>query len=349
MKKALISGITGQDGSYLTEFLIEKGYEVHGIVRPASVFNRERIDHIYLNSEYEGQKIKLHYGDLADSSCLNRIIDKIEPDEIYNLGAQSHVKRSFEIPEYTAETNAVGTLRLLDAIKDRNFKTKFYQASTSELFGNATKLPQSETAPFAPCSPYAASKLFAYWVTKNYREAYNIFGCNGILFNHESPRRGESFVTRKITLSAARIKAGIQEKLLLGNLSAKRDWGFAGDYVEAMWLIVQKEKPDDYVIATGESHSVKEFCEHAFGFAGFNIEWEGEGLNEKGIDKESGRTIIEVDSQYFRPTDVESLLGDISKAKKELNWEPKVKFKELVCMMVEHDIEYIQNSNVNIY
>jgi len=342
-KTALITGVTGQDGSYLAEFLLKKGYKVHGIVRPASTFNRERIDQIYLRPEFQDKKLILHYGDLADSSCLNRIVEKVKPDEIYNLGAQSHVKRSFEIPEYTSETNAVGTLRLLDAIKEIGSDIKFYQASTSELFGNSSKTPQNEETQFSPCSPYASAKLFSYWITRNYAEAYEIFGCNGILFNHESPRRGESFVTRKITLSVARIKAGIQDKLYLGNLSAKRDWGYAKDYVEAMWLMLQQSKPDDYVIATGKSYTVKHFCEKAFSVAGIDLIWDGTGVNEKGIDKNSGNIIIEIDPQYFRPVDVEVLIGDARKAEKVLGWQPKVKFNELVEIMVEHDIKLFAN------
>jgi len=340
-KKALITGITGQDGSYLTELLLEKGYEVHGIVRPSSIFNRGRIDHIYLTDSIIAKKLHLHYGDLADSSCLSRLIEKIRPIEIYNLGAQSHVKRSFDVPEYTAETNAIGALRLLDAIKEIKTDTRFYQASTSELYGNTTESPQNEETPFAPCSPYAAAKLFAFWITKNYSEAYGIFGCNGILFNHESPRRGSSFVTRKITRSVARIKAGLQKKLYLGNLSSKRDWGYAKDYVKAMWLMLQQQKPNDFVIATGENHSVREFCEKAFSTVDINIEWDGEGINEKGIDKNTGKIIVEVDSYYFRPTDVENLLGDPTKANKILGWKPSKSFNELVKLMVEYDMNVI--------
>ena len=343
-KIALITGLTGQDGSYLAELLLEKEYTVHGIVRPASTFNRERIDHLYLKPDFHDKQLILHYGDLSDSSSINRILDKVKPNELYNLGAQSHVKRSFEIPEYTAETDALGTLRLLDSIKEKQFETKFYQASTSELFGNSSESPQNETTSFAPCSPYATSKLFSYWVTRNYSDAYDIFGCNGILFNHESPRRGESFVTKKITLSAARIKAGIQNKLFLGNLSAKRDWGYAKDYVEAMWLMLQQSKPNDYVIATGKSYSVKDFCERAFFVAGIDIIWEGSGSQEKGVDKNSGKTIIEVNPEYFRPVDVQALVGDASKAKKILGWEPKIMFNELVEIMVEHDMKLFANN-----
>ena len=343
-KKALITGVTGQDGSYLAEFLLKKKYTVHGIVRPASTFNRERIDQIYLLPEYQDKKFILHYGDLADSSSLSRLVEKIQPDEIYNLGAQSHVKRSFEIPEFTAETNAIGTLRLLDAIKLGKNKAKFYQASTSELYGNPSEVPQDEKTPFYPCSPYATAKLFAFWAARNYSEAYDMFCSNGILFNHESPRRGESFVTRKITLSVARIQAGYQEKLLLGNLSARRDWGYAKEYVEAMWLMLQQDEPDDYVIATGKNYSVKEFCERAFSIIGIDLIWEGTGVNEKGINKHSGKILIEVDPSYFRPIDVELLIGDASKAKKKLGWQPKVEFNELVELMVSHDINLVANS-----
>ena len=341
MKNALITGITGQDGSYLAELLLKKGYIVHGMVRPASTFNRERIDQIYLKPEFQEKKLFLHYGDLSDSSCLSRIVERVKPIEIYNLGAQSHVKRSFEIPEYTAETDAVGTLRLLDAIKENEFGIKFYQASTSELFGNAIETPQTETTPFSPCSPYAVSKLFAYWVTRNYSEAYNMFACNGILFNHESPRRGESFVTRKITQSVARINSGFQEKLYLGNLSAKRDWGYAKDYVEAMWLMMQQDEPNDYVIATGESHSVREFCERSFAVINIELIWEGKEINEKGIDKNSGKILVEVDPQYFRPIDVQVLIGDASKAERELDWKPKINFDKLIQIMVESDLKLL--------
>ena len=341
MKNALITGITGQDGSYLAELLLKKGYIVHGMVRPASTFNRERIDQIYLKPEFHEKQLFLHYGDLSDSSCLSRIVERVKPIEIYNLGAQSHVKRSFEIPEYTAETDAVGTLRLLDAIKENEFGIKFYQASTSELFGNAIETPQTETTPFSPCSPYAVSKLFAYWVTRNYSEAYNMFACNGILFNHESPRRGESFVTRKITQSVARINSGFQEKLYLGNLSAKRDWGYAKDYVEAMWLMMQQDEPNDYVIATGESHSVREFCERSFAVINIELIWEGKEINEKGIDKNSGKILVEVDPQYFRPIDVQVLIGDASKAERELDWKPKINFDKLIQIMVESDLKLL--------
>ncbi len=336
-KKALITGITGQDGSYLAEQLLEKGYEVHGIIRRASSFNTGRIDHLYKDPHNKNVKLFLHYGDLTDSSNLNRLLEKIGPDEIYNLAAQSHVKVSFEVPEYTADVDAVGTLRFLDAIKETCIKTKFYQASTSELYGKVREIPQNENTPFYPRSPYAVSKLYAYWIIINYREAYNIFACNGILFNHESPRRGETFVTRKITRAAANIKAGKQDKLFLGNLDAKRDWGYAPEYTDAMWKMLQKNVPDDFVIATGEAHSVREFTELAFAELNINVEWKGKGINEKGFDGKTGKTIIEVDQAYFRPTEVELLIGDYSKAKQILNWEPKVTFMELVKIMAQAD------------
>lgn len=340
MKKAIITGITGQDGSYLAELLLSKGYEVHGIIRRASTFNTKRIDHLYQDPHNENVRLFLHYGDLTDSSNLNRLIEKIEPDEIYNLAAQSHVKVSFEVPEYTAEVVGLGTLRLLDAIKEVGVKTKFYQASTSELFGGLKETaPQNEKTPFYPRSPYAAAKLYGYWITVNYREAYDIFACNGILFNHESPRRGETFVTRKITMAVANIVKGKQEKLYLGNLNAKRDWGYAGDYVEAMWLMLQQDKPDDYVIATGETHSVREFCEKAFECVGIDIEWVGSGIEEKGLDSKTGRVLVEIDPRYFRPTEVDLLIGDASKAKEKLHWQPKVTFDELVKMMVDSDLK----------
>jgi GDPmannose 4,6-dehydratase len=342
MKKALITGITGQDGSYLTEFLLEKGYEVHGIIRKASTFNTNRIDHLYKDPHLNEVKMFLHYGDLTDSSNLNRLLEKIEPDEIYNLAAMSHVKVSFEVPEYTANVDGLGALRMLDAIKETGLKTKFYQASTSELFGGLPETaPQNENTPFHPRSPYAAAKLYAYWITVNYREAYGIFACNGILFNHESPRRGETFVTRKITRAVANIVKGKQDKLYLGNLDAKRDWGFAGDYVRGMWMILQQDQPDDYVLATGETHTVREFATLAFKYAGIDIHWKGKGIDEKGIDSKSGRVLVEVDPRYFRPTEVDLLLGDYSKAKKKLGWEPKVSFKELVKMMVESDLNNV--------
>ncbi len=338
MKKALITGINGQDGSYLAEFLLKKGYEVHGTIRRASVFTTERIDHLYRDPHEKNIRLLLHYGDLTDSSNLNRLVEKIKPDEIYNLGAQSHVKVSFEVPEYTAEVDAIGTLRLLDAIKETGLRTRFYQASSSEMFGKAKETPQKETTPFYPRSPYGAAKVYSHWIMVNYREAYNLFACSGIL-NHESPRRGKRFVSRKITRAAARIYHGLQDKLFLGNLDAKRDWGYAPEYVEAMWLMLQQEKCDDYVIATGEAHSVREMAEEAFKDIDINIEWKGKGANEIGIDKKTRKVLIEVDTKYFRPTEVESLVGDASKAKKKLGWKPKVKFKELVKIMVKADLE----------
>ena len=344
-KKALITGITGQDGSFLAEFLLEKGYEVHGIIRRSSSFNTARIEHLYfedLVKDIHNKKIKLHYGDMTDSSNLIRLIQEIQPDEIYNLAAQSHVKVSFEVPEYTAEVDGVGTLRLLEAVRLLGLekKTKIYQASTSELYGKVQEIPQSETTPFYPRSPYGAAKIYAYWITKNYREAYQMFACNGILFNHESERRGETFVTRKITLAASRIAKGKQEKLCLGNLNSKRDWGYAKDYVECMWMILQQNEPDDYVIGTGETHTVKEFAELAFFEAGFEIEWKGEGVNEKGIDKKTGKILIEVDPQYFRPTEVDILIGNPQKAKTKLGWNPtKTSFQQLVKIMMKHDLK----------
>lgn len=339
MKKALITGITGQDGSYLAELLLEKGYEVHGIIRRASTFNTERIDHLYRDPHINGVRLHLHYGDLSDGSNLNRILEKIQPDEIYHLGAQSHVRVSFDLPEYTGDVSGLGTLRLLDAIRDTKLKTKFYQASSSEMFGlvEKDKLPITETTPFHPRSPYACAKVYAYWITKNYREAYNLYATNGILFNHESPRRGETFVTRKITRGMARIKLGLDEKLFLGNLDAKRDWGYAKDFVEGMWLMLQQDQPDDYVLATGEAHDVKEFVNKTAEILGLEIIWQGQGLEEKGIDKKTGKTIIEIDPKYFRPAEVPILLGDYTKAKTELGWEPKVKFAELVKIMAEAD------------
>lgn len=339
MKKALITGITGQDGSYLAEFLLEKGYEVHGLRRASSVFNTERIDSILNNQHLKDNKLILHYGDLTDSSNLNRLLEQIKPDEVYNLGAQSHVHISFQVPEYTAEVDALGVLRILDAIKETKIKTKFYQASTSELFGKVQEIPQKETTPFYPRSPYGAAKLYAYWMVVNYREAYNLFACNGILFNHESPRRGKIFVTRKITCGIANIINGKQEKIYLGNLDAKRDWGYAKDYIEAMWLMLQQEKPEDFVIATGETHTVREFCEEAFRVAGIDIIWDGEGLYEKGLDKKTGKVFVEIDPIYFRPTEVDILLGDNTKAKEKLGWKPKVTFKELVKIMMKYDLK----------
>jgi len=359
-KIALITGITGQDGSYLTELLLEKGYEVHGIIRRSSSFNTKRIDHLYKDRHEKEVNLFLHYGDLTDASNLIKLIQEIQPDEIYNLAAQSHVKVSFETPEYTANADGIGTLRLLEAIKFLGFqkKTKFYQASTSELFGKVQEIPQKETTPFYPRSPYAVAKLYAYWITINYREAYGLFASNGILFNHESPRRGETFVTRKISRAASRIRLGLQQKLYLGNLDSKRDWGYAPDYVEGMWLMLQQEQPGDYVIATNENHTIREFCEKAFSHLGITLRWEGKGRCEKGVIAELnpvieneetrcepenvdglrvGDTILEIDPAYYRPTEVETLLGDYTKAKRELNWEPKVRFDELVKIMVEYD------------
>lgn len=344
MKTALITGITGQDGSFLAEFLLEKGYEVHGILRRSSTFNTGRIEHLYLNEWVRDMRkrraINLHYGDMTDSSSLIRIIQEIKPDEIYNLAAQSHVKVSFDVPEYTAETDAVGTLRLLEAVRMLGLekKTRIYQASTSELFGKVQEVPQSETTPFYPRSPYGVAKQYGFWITKNYREAYGMYAVNGILFNHESERRGETFVTRKITLATAAIAKGRQDKLYLGNLSARRDWGYAKDYVECMWLMLQQQVPDDFVIATGEMHTVREFCTLAFREAGIELHWEGEGAEEKGID-EKGRVLVEVDPKYFRPTEVEQLCGNPTKAQTVLGWNPrKTSFEELVRIMVKHDM-----------
>ena len=324
-KKAFITGITGQDGSYLTEFLLNKGYKVYGLIRRSSSFNTGRIDHLYQDVHIKNANLRLVYGDLSDASSLARLLKDIDPDEIYNLGAQSHVRVSFDIPEYTADITALGTIRLLEAIRDAGIKTRFYQASSSEMFGKVQEIPQKETTPFYPRSPYGAAKVYSYWMTVNYREAYHLFACNGILFNHESPRRGETFVTRKITKALARIKHGVQDKLYLGNLDAKRDWGFAGDYVEAMWLMLQADEPDDYVIATGETYSVREFLEEAFRYAG--MDWQKH---------------VEIDSRYFRPTEVDVLIGDSSKAREKLQWKPKVTFKELVRMMVDADMEAVR-------
>ncbi len=343
-KTALITGITGQDGSYLAELLLEKGYEVHGIIRRHSSIATDRIDHLYENEELRNQTFFLHHGDLTDSSNLNRLIEQIQPDEIYNLAAQSHVAVSFEVPEYTAETTGIGTLRLLDAIKKSGVDCKFYQASTSELFGGLPETaPQSEKTPFYPKSPYGAAKLYSYWITVNYRESYNLFACNGILFNHESPRRGETFVTRKITRAVASIMAGKQEKLSLGNMDAKRDWGFAGDYVEGMWRILQQDKPGDYVLATNETHTVREFVELAFREVGVEVEWKGAGVDEKGYCRKTGKLLVEVNPRYFRPAEVEFLWGDASKAERELGWKRKVDFKGLVSMMVDSDMREIAN------
>ena len=341
MKTALITGITGQDGSYLAEFLLEKGYDVHGIVRRSSTEKKERIEHLI-----SAENFHLHYGDLTDSLSLVKILGEVRPDEIYNLAAQSHVAVSFEVPEYTADATGTGVLRLLEAMRVCGLeKSKLYQASTSELFGKVQEVPQKETTPFYPYSPYAAAKQYAYWIVKNYREAYNMFAVNGILFNHESERRGETFVTRKITLAAARIAAGLQDKLYLGNLDALRDWGYAKDYVECMWLIMQQEEPDDFVIATGEQYSVREFCDRAFKYVGITLRWDGKGMEEKGIDEKTGKVVVEVSPEFFRPTDVVTLLGDPTKAKTKLGWNPrKTSFDELVKIMVEHDIKYIEKN-----
>lgn len=339
-KIAFITGVTGQDGAYLAEFLLDKGYEVHGLKRRVSLFNTNRIDHLIRDERNPDCKFFLHFGDMTDALSLMRVIELIKPDEVYNLAAQSHVSVSFEEPEYTANSDALGTLRLLEAIRALGLKdkTRFYQASTSELFGKAQEFPQNEKTPFYPRSPYGVAKLYAYWITVNYREAYNIFATNGILFNHESPIRGETFVTRKITRALSRIKIGVQDKLFLGNINAKRDWGHAKDYVELQWLILQQDKPDDYVIATGEQYSVKEFVEECSKILNMGITWKGKGLDEKGYDNE-GRCIVEIDPSYFRPTEVESLLGDSSKAREELNWKPKISFSEMVKEMTETDLK----------
>jgi GDPmannose 4,6-dehydratase len=339
MKKALITGITGQDGSYLAELLLEKGYEVHGLIRRASTFNTERINHIYKDRHTTGVKLFLHYGDLSDASSLARLLEKIQPDEIYNLGAQSHVRVSFDMPEYTGDIDGLGTLRLLDAIRESRLKTKFYQASSSEMYGKVLEIPQTENTPFYPRSPYGCAKVYGFWITKNYRESYDLFACNGILFNHESPRRGETFVSRKITRGLARIKLGLDKRLYLGNLDAKRDWGYAKDYVEGMWMMLQADKPDDYILATNETHTVRELVELAARELGIDIEWKGEGLEEQGIDSNTCEPIIEIDPKYFRPAEVDLLIGDYSKAKRELGWEPKMKFKDLIKLMVEEDLK----------
>ncbi len=371
MKTALISGITGQDGSYLTELLLDKGYIVHGILRRSSSFNTGRIDHLYNNPEILDKKLFLHYGDVTDTSNLNRLLEKIKPDEIYNLAAQSHVKVSFDVPEYTTEVDAIGTLRFLDAIKETEIKAKFYQASTSELYGKVQAIPQNEKTPFYPRSPYGVSKIYGYWIVVNYREAYNIFACNGILFNHESPRRGETFVTRKITRAAAKIALNFQERLTLGNLDAKRDWGYAPEYCDGMWKMLQCDTPEDYVLATGETHTVREFTEKTFDYLGLKLEWTGKGVNEKGvlaeIDKikldkaiysdrgkvdyinedilyknlKKGSVIVEVDPNYFRPTEVDMLIGDATKAKEKLGWIAKTKFKDLVEIMISADLKKV--------
>ncbi len=350
-KVALITGITGQDGSYLAELLLDKGYEVHGVMRRSSSFNTGRIEHLYLDEwvrdMHRDRLVNLHYGDMTDSSSLIRLIEKVHPDEIYNLAAQSHVKVSFDVPEYTADVDAVGALRLIESVRiaGRADCTRIYQASTSELYGKVQEVPQRETTPFYPRSPYAAAKLYAFWIMKNYRESYGMYCCNGILFNHESERRGETFVTRKITMAAARIAAGRQDKLYLGNLDARRDWGYAPDYVECMWLMMQQPEPDDYVIATGEYHTVREFCTLAFHYAGIELEWQGNGLDEKGVDSATGRVLVEVDRRFFRPAEVEQLLGDPTKARERLGWNPrKTPFDTLVRRMVAHDLKLIHNS-----
>lgn len=343
MKVALITGITGQDGSYLAEQLLEKGYIVHGMVRRSSSFNTGRIDHLYNDPQIMDKRLFLHYGDLTDSSNLNRLLEKVGPDEIYNLGAQSHVKVSFEVPEYTAQVDALGTLRFLDAIKEVGLKdkTRFYQASTSELYGKVLEIPQRETTPFYPRSPYGVAKLYGYWIIVNYREAYGLFACNGILFNHESPRRGETFVTRKITRAAARIAHGLQEKLILGNLGAKRDWGYAPEYTEGMWRILQHPTPEDFVLATNETRTVREFCEVAFQTVGMPLEFKGEGVNEKGVCAKTGKIVIEVSPNYFRPTEVDILIGDYSKAKEKLGWQPQTTFRGLAELMAKADFEKV--------
>lgn len=332
MKKALITGITGQDGSYLTEFLLEKGYEVHGIIRRASLFNTDRIDHLMENA-----KLKLHHGDVTDSSNMNKLMALIKPDEIYNLAAQSHVQVSFEVPEYTAQVDAIGTLRMLDSILNHCPNSKFYQASTSELYGKVQEIPQKETTPFYPRSPYGVAKIYGFWIVKNYREAFNLFACNGILFNHESERRGKTFVTRKITVGLSEIASGKRSVIKLGNLNAKRDWGYAKDYIEAMWLMLQQEKPEDFVIATGRTHTIREFAEKAAKHVGYEIVWQGEGLDEKGIDRISGKTIIEIDPKYFRPTEVDLLIGDPSLAREKLGWSAKVSLDEMIKLMMDYD------------
>ncbi len=340
MKRALITGITGQDGAYLAQFLLEKGYEVHGIKRRSSLFNTDRIDHLYQDPHVNKRRFVLHYGDLTDSTNLIRIIQQVQPIEIYNLAAQSHVQVSFETPEYTANSDALGALRILEAIRILGLEkqTRFYQASTSELYGLVQEVPQNENTPFYPRSPYAVAKLYAYWITVNYREAYGIFGCNGILFNHESPIRGETFVTRKITRGLARIKLGFQDCMYLGNLNSKRDWGHAADYVKLMWLMLQQDSPRDYVIATGEQHSVREFVSIAAEELGFDVRWEGAGVDEKGYDEKSGKCIVKVDARYFRPTEVETLLGDATRARNELGWKPEISFHEMVAEMVTQDL-----------
>lgn len=347
-KKALLTGITGQDGSYLAELLLEKGYEVHGIIRRASTFNTSRIDHLYQDTHNKNVRMFLHYGDLTDSSNLNRLIEKIHPSEIYNLGAQSHVQVSFEVPEYSTDADALGVLRILDAIKETGVPARFYQASTSELYGKVQEVPQTETTPFYPRSPYAVAKQYGFWITKNYREAYGLHASNGILFNHESPRRGETFVSRKITMAVARIHNGLQECLYMGNIDARRDWGYARDYVKMMWLMLQQEEPDDYVVATGEMHTVREFIEKGFAHVGRVIEWRGKGVDEVGVDTSNGKTVVRIDPRYFRPAEVEQLLGDPSKAKAKLGWTPEVKFEQLVKIMVDGDLRLLDKPKYEI-
>ncbi len=347
MKKALITGITGQDGSYLAELLLEKGYEVHGMIRRASTFNTERIDHLYQDPHVNGVRLFLHYGDLSDGGNISRLISTIRPDEVYHLGAQSHVRVSFDVPEYTGDIDALGTVRILNAIKDSGARAKFYQASSSEMFGKVLEVPQTEETPFYPRSPYACAKVYGYWITKNYRESYGMFASNGILFNHESPRRGETFVTRKVTRGLARIVSGLDETLYLGNIDAKRDWGYAKDYVEGMWKMLQNDSPDDYVLATGETHTVREFIEISADLLGIDLVWEGSGENEMGKDAKTRKTIIRIDPKYFRPAEVDLLLGDPSKAKRVLGWEPKTKFRELVKLMTEADLEQAKRVSAN--
>jgi len=341
-KKALITGITGQDGSYLAELLLQKGYEVHGIIRRSSSFNTARIDHLFQDPALHDKRFFLHHGDVTDTSNLNRLLEQIEPEEIYNLAAQSHVKVSFEIPEYTAEVDAVGTLRFLDAIRETGVRPRFYQASTSELYGKVQEVPQKETTPFYPRSPYGVAKLYGYWIIVNYREAYGLFAVNGILFNHESPRRGETFVTRKITMAAARIKLGLQDKVRIGNLHAKRDWGYAPEYCEGMWRMLQQKNPEDFVLATGKTHTVREFAELTFRELDMELEWKGKAEKEKGVRKKDGKVLVEVDPTYYRPTEVDLLVGDASKAKAKLGWEAKTSMEELVKIMVKADVEAVQ-------
>ena len=343
MKRAFITGITGQDGSYLTELLLDKGYEVHGLIRRASTFNTNRIDHLYQDSHIKGVSLFLHYGDLTDASNLSRLFEKIQPDEIYNLGAQSHVRVSFDVPEYSADTDALGVLRILDAVRETCPKAHFYQASTSELYGKVQEVPQTEITPFYPRSPYAVAKQYGFWITKNYRESYGLHASNGILFNHESPRRGETFVTRKITMAVARIIRDMQDCLYMGNIDALRDWGYAKDYVRMMWMMLQQPEPDDYVVATGEMHTVREFIERSFGLVNHPIEWKGKGVDEVGIDKTTGKVVVRIDPRYFRPAEVEQLLGNPAKAKEKLGWIPEVKFEQLVKIMVEGDLRLLDN------